>query len=125
MAPIMKYYASDDLLSFDDDMLGQTEVRGNGADGSGADDDFLARERALLGDDAAQFAGPGDNAGQATTVEDAEDDLLGGDYGNGGATNGGDHTDGQDLTDFESSFPAIDTRNEVCHSQPRQASARS
>jgi len=109
----MNYYASDDLLSFDDDMLGQTEVRGNGAGGSGVDDDFLARERALLGDDAAQFAGPGDRAGQTTTVEDAEDDLLGGDYGNDGATNGGDHTGGQDLTDFESSFPAIDTRNEV------------
>ncbi|MCJ1246117.1 hypothetical protein MMC30_003322 [Trapelia coarctata] len=101
-----------DLLSLSDDILGQTEVRDNGVDDIAADDDFLTRERAILGDDAAQFAGPGDHAPQATTVEDGEEDLLGGDYSNGGTQNGGDHTGGQDLTDFESSFPAIDTRNE-------------
>jgi len=108
-----------DFLSLSDDILGQTEVRDNGVDDTGADDDFLTRERAILGDDAAQFAGPGDHAGQATTVEDGEEDLLGGDYSNGGPINGGDHTGGQDLTDFESSFPAIDTRNEVQHSHLR------
>lgn len=53
-------------------------------------DDFLAREKAILGDDANQFA----------TVEDAglDDDLLsGGDSGN---------------VQFESQFPDI-TQNEV------------
>ena len=113
-----------DLLSLSDDMLGQTEVRDNGVGDLGADDNFLARERAILGDDAAQFAGPGDHAGQAT-VEDGEEDLLGGDYSNGGATNGEHHTGGQDLTDFESSFPAIDTRNDVQYSVSGQASIKS
>lgn len=109
----MTYFENDDLLSFDEYVLGQTEVHANETDKSHADDDFLARERALLGDDAAQFAGPGDRVGQTTKVEDAKDDLLGGIHDAGGATTGGDHAGGQDLTDFESSFPAIDTRNEV------------
>jgi hypothetical protein len=80
--------------------------RGNGTidlDGDAGDDDFLARERAALGDDANQFATSNDNA---ATVEDADDNLLGGggDYGNQAV--------GEDL-EFESSFPAIDTSNEV------------
>jgi hypothetical protein len=54
----------------------------------------------LLGDDANQFATGHDNA---AFVEDGDDDLLGG---------GG----GEEVTEFESSFPAIDTRNEVCFS---------
>lgn len=105
-----------ELLNLFDEMLGQTEVRGNGIDGPDTDDDFLARERALLGDDAEQFAGPGDRAGQTTTVEDGEEDLLGGDYSSVEPHDGGGQTGGQDLTDFETSFPAIDTRNEVRHS---------
>ena len=52
----------------------------------------------MLGDDANQFATGHDNA---AFVEDGDDDLLGG---------GG----GEEVTEFESSFPAIDTRNEVC-----------
>ena len=63
----------------------------------------MARERAALGDDAAQFASVGDNA----ALRDDEDDLLGGgDYSGG-------HDRGEDVTEFESSFPAIDTRNEA------------
>jgi len=61
-----------------------------------------------LGDDAAQFSGAGDNA---TTVEDGgEEDLLGGDgaYQDGGGGGGNEMMD-----EFESSFPAVDTRNEV------------
>lgn len=65
-------------------------------DGGGdSTDDFLSRERAALGDDADQFASPGDNAG----------DLLGG----GGQTNG---TSEEELQ-FRSSFPEVDGRNDV------------
>lgn len=63
----------------------------------GGADDFLSREKALLGEDADQFATGNDNA---AFVEDGDDDLLGG---------GG----GEEVHEFESSFPAIDTRNEV------------
>ena len=54
----------------------------------------------MLGDDANQFSTGHDNA---AFVEDGDDDLLGG----GGGGN-------EEVTEFESSFPAIDTRNEVC-----------
>lgn len=63
----------------------------------GGADDFLSREKALLGDDADQFTTSNDNA---AFVEDGDDDLLGG---------GG----GEEVHEFESSFPAIETRNEV------------
>lgn len=58
-------------------------------------DDFLAREKALLGDDAEQFAG-------------GDDDLLG-----GGATDNalGDST-------FEAQFPDITSPTEVCYARP-------
>ncbi|CAG8980071.1 hypothetical protein HYALB_00013601 [Hymenoscyphus albidus] len=61
---------------------------------SSGGDDFLSREKALLGDDANQFS-------NAAFVEDGDDDLLGG--GGGG---------GNEEIEFESSFPAIDTQNE-------------
>lgn len=95
--------------------LGQTEPLGNGTghDGAGSGDDFLARERALLGDDASQFASAGDNS---ATVQDGNDgDLLG-----GGESYDGGNQGGEEITEFESSFPAVDTRNEVsynCKSQ--------
>lgn len=54
----------------------------------------------MLGDDANQFATGHDNA---AFVEDGDDDLLGGGGG------------GEEVTEFESSFPAIDSRNEVCY----------
>lgn len=64
------------------------------------ENDFLARERAALGEDADQFATPQD--GVAEGVE-GEDDLLGG--GEASAVDAG----------FESSFPSIETQaqNEV------------
>ncbi|MCJ1337308.1 hypothetical protein MMC09_002590 [Bachmanniomyces sp. S44760] len=82
----------------------QMEAKGNanlGIDGLDENVDFLSREKAALGDDAAQFAGHGDNAAR---VEDEDDDLL------GGAGDG--HNRGEGLTDFESSYPAIDASNE-------------
>ena len=61
-----------------------------------------------MGDDAALFAGASDNT--ATVEEDDDNDLLGGGgdgYQNGGANGGGE------MLDFESSFPAVDTSNNV------------
>ncbi|KAL6716823.1 Clathrin light chain [Lecanora helva] len=99
---------ADRFPSLEDFSAGQTEPAGNGAagiDGSGADDDFLTRERAALGEDAAQFASAGDNA---ATVQDGDDDLLGG----GGGDYGGAQAGGEEITEFESSFPAMDTQNQ-------------
>jgi hypothetical protein len=62
------------------------------------DEDFLIRERAALGDDATQFASSND---ATAFLEDGGDDLLGG----GGR--------GEEIEEFQSSFPAIDTRNNV------------
>jgi hypothetical protein len=87
---------------------GHTEARGPATDfelvGESNDtDDFLSRERALLGDDADQFASEND---KLATVEDGDDDLLGGDFSQA-------NVGGQEMDGFESSFPAIDTTNEV------------
>lgn len=64
-------------------------------------DDFLARERAVLGEDANQFATPQDNVAEGVG---ANDDLLG----------GGD-VPSEEIGQFESSFPSMDTQtqNEV------------
>ena len=72
--------------------------------------DFLERERAALGEDADMFGG---NDSHAAGVEDDDDDLLGGgdDFA---APAGGSGANDDDLNGFESSFPAIDTRNDVC-----------
>ncbi|KAI4186662.1 MAG: hypothetical protein L6R41_003336 [Letrouitia leprolyta] len=84
---------------------GQTEPNSNGAKNGGLDgDDFLTRERAMLGDDADQFAAANNNA---STIEDGDDDLLGG----GGDYNGGQQG-GEEISEFESSFPAMDSRND-------------
>jgi len=98
---------ADRFPSIEDFSEGQTEVKGNGSlvGGFEADDDFLTRERAALGDDAAQFATPNDH--QAATVEDGDDDLLGGGDDYGTALAGA-----EEITGFESSFPAIDVSNE-------------
>ncbi|PGH17685.1 hypothetical protein AJ79_01047 [Helicocarpus griseus UAMH5409] len=99
---------ADRFPSLDEFSAGQTEPTGNGSPGADGDD-FLARERAALGEDADQFATPNDqNLQTATTVEDAgDDDLLGG---------GGDfqsaNVGGADTSGFESSFPALETQNE-------------
>jgi hypothetical protein len=70
----------------------QTEIKE--ASDSPTADDFLAREKAILGDDAAQFA------------DDGDDDLLGG--SSDPAPVGGDST-------FESQFPDIQNATEVRH----------
>jgi len=98
-------------------LLGQTQARGDGGDidlvGEDAGtDDFLSRERALLGDDADQFASSND---KLATVEDGDDDLLGG--GDSSFQAGGGGGGGEEMMGFESSFPAIDTTNDVCHAQ--------
>ena len=72
--------------------------------GAADGDNFLARERAALGDDANQFISPNDRI--SATVEDAEDDLLGGDFQQ--ANDAGDVMRG-----FESSFPVVESQNEV------------
>ena len=79
-----------------------TETKGDNVEAlSPSGDDFLARERAVLGDDATQFASNNDKAAFA---EEDDDDLLG-----GGNNEGAD----EEVEEFESSYPAIDTRNEV------------
>ena len=74
---------------------------------SGSKADFLARERAALGDEAGQLATPHDST---ATAQDDEGDLLGG----GGAVGAG-HDDlvGGDVNDFERDFPAVEARNQV------------
>jgi hypothetical protein len=67
------------------------------AAGDATADDFLAREKAMLGDDADQFA----TGHEGAAFKDGDDDLLGG--GNSGA---------QDSA-FESQFPDISGTNEV------------
>lgn len=88
---------------------GQTEpVESNGAADT---DDFLARERAALGDDANQFATPQDQAAVAENV-DTGNDLLG-----GAESTPGQQAAPEEVAGFESSFPAVDTnevQNEVC-----------
>ncbi|KAJ5168971.1 Clathrin light chain [Penicillium canariense] len=77
--------------------LGQTEViESNGA----SEDDFLARERAVLGEDADQFATPQDHVAAHEGV-DGGDDLLG---------DGGDYTPAEEIGQFESSFPSVETQ---------------
>jgi hypothetical protein len=82
---------------------GQTEIIEINGDGDG--NDFLARERAALGNDADQFVTPADHA---VMVEDVEDDLLGDSQPQNNATTS------EEFRGFESSFPAIDMQNEVC-----------
>lgn len=73
----------------------QTDVKPAGEEAS--TDDFLAREKALLGDDAEQFTTSGD----ATAFDAGDDDLLG---GSGGA---------QQASTFESQFPDLANQNEA------------
>lgn len=65
--------------------------------------DFLSRERAALGDDADLFTTSGDVP--SVNVQNGDDDLLG----------GGEQTNGtsDDVNQFQRSFPAVDTRNDV------------
>ncbi|KAL8867133.1 MAG: hypothetical protein Q9174_005859 [Haloplaca sp. 1 TL-2023] len=97
---------ADRFPSLEDFAEGDTEPRSNGATNGDIDgpDDFLAREKAILGDDADQFASSNDNA---ATVEDDGFDLLGGDS----TQEGGQQQQGPEISEFESSFPAVDTQN--------------
>ncbi|GAB7343525.1 hypothetical protein MBLNU457_1535t1 [Dothideomycetes sp. NU457] len=101
---------ADRFPSLDEIDQGQTEVKGdddfNAFEDSTEPSDFLARERAALGEDANQFSTSDDNA---ATVQDGDDDLLGG----GGDTGVPMPSSGGDMGDFESSFPAIDTQNDA------------
>ena len=85
----------------------QTEVQGEANleldPTSTTGDDFLTREKAVLGDDADQFSSSND-----IDAFGGDNDLLGGD---GGAPAG------EEVTEFESSFPEISTQNEVRFSQ--------
>ena len=92
---------------------GQTEAQG-GQSSIEADEpsDFLARERAALGEDAGQFSTTADNTATVADVDEDDDDLLGGGGGGMGAPmsmNGGGMGD---MGDFESSFPAVETGNQ-------------
>ncbi|EFW22372.1 hypothetical protein D8B26_000937 [Coccidioides posadasii str. Silveira] len=86
------------------DELGDQPVptSGNGAAPAADSEDFLARERAALGDDADQFISANDHI-KSPTVEDDGGDLLG-----GGEIQ---HAEA-DTTGFESSFPALESHNE-------------
>ncbi|CAJ2507960.1 Uu.00g091460.m01.CDS01 [Anthostomella pinea] len=85
---------ADRFPSLDDfDSGAQTDIK---EEGSPSADDFLARERALLGDDATQFA---TGTESAALTDPASDDLLGGD-------------DGAESTQFQSQFPDIGSPNE-------------
>ncbi|KAI9367532.1 clathrin light chain [Aspergillus egyptiacus] len=88
---------ADRFPSLEDFSAGQTEaVETNGND----ENDFLARERALLGDDAEQFATAQDHVASSTDVNN--DELLGPEEASAAP----------EVSGFESSFPAIDTQNE-------------
>jgi hypothetical protein len=99
---VSSFIAPDQHLHLPNKDAAATEPKGDSGFETAGADDFLSREKALLGDDANQFATGNDNA---AFVEDGDDDLLGG---------GG----GEEVTEFENSFPAIDTRNEVYFSHP-------
>ncbi|KAI5867134.1 clathrin light chain [Durotheca rogersii] len=89
---------ADRFPSLDDfDSGAQTEIKDIGTPSA---DDFLARERALLGDDATQFTTGTESAVlmDASSAPLADDDLLGG--------------SGEDAQ-FQSQFPDITASNEV------------
>ncbi|OOQ86102.1 clathrin light chain [Penicillium brasilianum] len=84
---------ADRFPSLEDFSEGQTDIVESKGD---AEDDFLARERAALGEDAEQFATPLDHVAAVS----GDDDLLG----------GGDDTPAEELGQFESSFPSVETQ---------------
>ncbi|RAL16115.1 clathrin light chain CLC1 [Aspergillus homomorphus CBS 101889] len=97
---------ADRFPSLEDFSAGQTEVVET--NGGSDENDFLARERAMLGDDAEQFATPQDHVAVPEDVNN-DDDLLGGDADAFPAA--GDASP-QEIAGFESSFPALDIQNE-------------
>ncbi|KAF7122727.1 hypothetical protein CNMCM5793_000837 [Aspergillus hiratsukae] len=91
---------ADRFPSLEDFSAGQTEVVET--NGASDENDFLARERAILGDDAEQFA-----TAQDHVATDVGDDLLGGAEE---AVVG--EAAPEEISGFESSFPALETHNE-------------
>jgi hypothetical protein len=83
-------------------IVAQTDSKGdsNFDVSSPAGDDFLSRERAVLGDDATQFASKNDNA--AFIDDDNEDDLL-----------GGGNNDEEEVTEFQHAYPAVNAPDNV------------
>lgn len=77
--------------------LAQTDIKDASLDSTG--DDFLARERAVLGDDANQFVTPGDSS----AFSPADDNLL-------GSAEDSNHLE---TAQFESSFPDLASQNQV------------
>lgn len=76
----------------------------NNNNSSGADLDFLSRERELLGDNAAEFATSSDNMASATVDDGIDDFFIGG---------GNQHSSsGKEFSAFESSFPNIEAVRE-------------
>jgi hypothetical protein len=76
-----------------------------------AEGSFLDRERAALGEDANQFATEQDRTTTSATVQDGEDDLLGEDVSFREIQPEAATT--QEDFEFENSYPAIDTQNQV------------
>ncbi|CAK7563720.1 MAG: Clathrin light chain [Sporothrix epigloea] len=80
----------------DFDSGAQTDIKDASLDSTG--DDFLARERAVLGDDANQFVTPGDSS----AFSPADDNLL-------GSAEDSNHLE---TAQFESSFPDLASQNQ-------------
>ncbi|PIA94753.1 Clathrin light chain [Cercospora beticola] len=96
------------LEEFDE---GKTEATGASAlDDVDEPSDFLARERAALGEDAEQFTSSADNTATVADADDDDDDLLGG--GGPAPSNGFPAGNDDMMGDFESSFPSVNTQNE-------------
>lgn len=87
-------------------ILAQIEVPGVSSFGTASENDFLSREKALLGDDANLFTTQDDSV---AFMPEGDDNLLGGKDLISESGAGGD----EELSAFESSFPAIDVRNNV------------
>nr|POF07029.1 clathrin light chain [Quercus suber] len=102
---------ADRFPSLDDFDAGQTEAQGQSsldALDSNGPSSFLERERAALGEDAQQFTTAADNTATVADADDDDDDDLLGSSGAAAHTNGNN-----DMGDFESSFPAVDTSNDA------------
>ncbi|KAK5725264.1 Clathrin light chain [Elasticomyces elasticus] len=108
---------ADRFPSLDDFDAGQTTT--SAPSSSTQPSDFLARERAALGDDADIFTSSNEPHNTATVADqdddEDDDDLLGGGMGGGSSNNNNNNNGGMGddmMGDFESSFPAVDTQNE-------------
>ncbi|KAK3636164.1 Clathrin light chain [Elasticomyces elasticus] len=105
---------ADRFPSLDDFDAGQTTT--SVPSSSTQPSDFLARERAALGDDADIFTSSNEPHNTATVADqdddEDDDDLLGGGM-NAPTNNNNNGGMGEDMMgDFESSFPAVDTQND-------------